>query len=79
MASEPVLTEKILQEIIRRVVEVAQPEKIILFGSAARGEMAPERYPGIARPVSRAEYEQALAIAEGVIRWVESVVGGTEA
>jgi predicted nucleotidyltransferase len=41
MASEPVLTEKILQEIIRRVVEVAQPEKIILFGSAARGEMGP--------------------------------------
>jgi predicted nucleotidyltransferase len=24
-----------------RVVEVAQPEKIILFGSAARGEMGP--------------------------------------
>jgi len=30
-----------LQEIIRRVVEVAQPERIILFGSAARGEMGP--------------------------------------
>ena len=30
-----------LQEIIRRIVEVAQPEKIILFGSAARGEMGP--------------------------------------
>ena len=28
-----------LDEIIRRVVEVARPEKIILFGSAARGEM----------------------------------------
>jgi predicted nucleotidyltransferase len=33
--------EKILQEIIRRVVEVASPEKIILFGSAARGDMGP--------------------------------------
>ena len=32
---------EILSEIIRRVVEVAQPEKIILFGSAARGEMGP--------------------------------------
>lgn len=31
--------EQKLQEIIRRIVEVAQPEKIILFGSAARGEM----------------------------------------
>jgi len=30
-----------LAEIIRRIVEVAQPEKIILFGSAARGEMGP--------------------------------------
>jgi predicted nucleotidyltransferase len=30
-----------LDEIIRRIVEVAQPEKIIMFGSAARGEMGP--------------------------------------
>ena len=30
-----------LDEIVRRIVEVAQPEKIILFGSAARGEMGP--------------------------------------
>jgi len=33
--------QEVLDEIIRRVVEVAQPEKIILFGSAARGEMGP--------------------------------------
>ncbi len=37
--SQKTLTEETLQEIIRRVVEVAQPERIILFGSAARGEM----------------------------------------
>jgi predicted nucleotidyltransferase len=30
-----------LDQIIRRIVEVAHPEKIILFGSAARGEMGP--------------------------------------
>jgi len=30
-----------LDEIVRRIVEVAQPEKIILFGSAAREEMGP--------------------------------------
>jgi HEPN domain-containing protein/predicted nucleotidyltransferase len=35
------LDEKTLEEIIRRVVEVARPEKIIMFGSAARGEMGP--------------------------------------
>ena len=28
-----------LDEIVRRVVEVARPERVILFGSAARGEM----------------------------------------
>ena len=33
------LDPQILDEIIRRIVEVAKPEKIILFGSAARGEM----------------------------------------
>ena len=33
------LDQSILDDIIQRVVEVAQPEKIILFGSAARGEM----------------------------------------
>ena len=33
--------EKVLNKIIQRVVEVARPEKIIIFGSAARGEMGP--------------------------------------
>ena len=37
--SQKTLVEETLQEIIRRVVEVAHPERIILFGSAARGEM----------------------------------------
>lgn len=35
------LAPETLEKIIRRIVEVAQPEKIILFGSAARGEMGP--------------------------------------
>ena len=30
-----------LNEIIRRIVKVAAPEKIIMFGSAARGAMGP--------------------------------------
>lgn len=37
-----VFTEEILQEIVRRIVKVAKPEKIILFGSAVRGEMGPD-------------------------------------
>ena len=31
----------ILRDIVNRVVKAAQPEKIVLFGSAARGEMGP--------------------------------------
>ncbi|MGH8546769.1 MAG: nucleotidyltransferase domain-containing protein [Gammaproteobacteria bacterium] len=37
-----ILTEDILQEIVRRIVAAVQPEKIILFGSAAREEMGPD-------------------------------------
>ena len=32
----------VLDAIIRRIVDVAQPDRIILFGSAARGEMGPD-------------------------------------
>ena len=31
----------VLEEIVRRIVEVAGPERIILFGSAARGHVGP--------------------------------------
>jgi hypothetical protein len=30
------LSDKVLQDIVRRIVAAVQPEKIILFGSAAR-------------------------------------------
>ena len=33
---------KLLEKIVRRIVKVTKPEKIILFGSAARGEMGPD-------------------------------------
>ena len=38
-AKKKAVSEEVLREIVRRVVEIAKPEKIILFGSAARGEM----------------------------------------
>ncbi|MCL5292710.1 MAG: nucleotidyltransferase domain-containing protein [Actinobacteria bacterium] len=41
MHSDRQLSEEVLRKIIRRVVEIARPEKIILFGSAARGKMGP--------------------------------------
>ena len=36
---KPELDQNTLDDIIQRVVEVAQPQRIILFGSAARGAM----------------------------------------
>jgi predicted nucleotidyltransferase len=32
----------VLEEVVRRIVEAADPDRIILFGSAARGEMTPD-------------------------------------
>jgi predicted nucleotidyltransferase len=32
------MNTKVLDEVVRRIVEVARPEKVILFGSAARDE-----------------------------------------
>ena len=41
MSRKTTVDQRKLSEIIRRIVKVAAPEKIILFGSAARGEMGP--------------------------------------
>jgi type I restriction enzyme S subunit len=38
----PVLSEEMLKAVVRRIVEAAAPEQIVLFGSAARGEMGPD-------------------------------------
>ena len=35
------VSEEILQEIVRRIVAAVRPDRIILFGSAARGKMGP--------------------------------------
>lgn len=34
------------------------------------------RYPGISEPVTHKEYEEAVAIAEEVMQWVEEIVEG---
>ncbi len=41
-ARQGTVSEGILREMVQRIVEVAAPRKIILFGSAARGEMGPD-------------------------------------
>ena len=35
-------SEEILDEAVRRILSVVRPRRIMLFGSAARGEMGPE-------------------------------------
>jgi predicted nucleotidyltransferase len=41
-AGAPKADEAVLAEIVSRIVEVVHPDRIILFGSAARGEMGPD-------------------------------------
>jgi len=41
-AGAKVPERELLDEIVRRIVEVADPDSIILFGSAARGEWTPD-------------------------------------
>ena len=36
------VSQALLDEIVRRVVEVAKPDRIMLFGSSARGTMGPD-------------------------------------
>ncbi len=36
------MIEDMTEDIVRRIVETAQPEKIILFGSRARGDARPD-------------------------------------
>ena len=78
------VSQEVLEKIIQRIVEVAQPERIILFGSAARAERLTRfavftRYPDIAVPISQEEYAEALGGAGKVVRWVEGLLlGGGE-
>ena len=35
------INDDIIRDIVRRIVDTAQPEKVILFGSQARGDARP--------------------------------------
>ena len=41
MPMRPRLNQTVLNELVQRIVEVVQPNRIILFGSAAKGQMGP--------------------------------------
>lgn len=38
----PAVTEELLTEVVRRVLRVGSPRKIVLFGSRARGDARPD-------------------------------------
>jgi len=40
--SYPAVTDDLLQEVLRRILEVGSPLRIILFGSRARGQARPD-------------------------------------
>ncbi len=50
-----------LDTLVRRIVEVAQPELIVLFGSAARGEMGPDSDLDVLVVKSGVEHRRRLA------------------
>jgi len=41
MIKAETLSSALLDEIVRKITEVVKPKRLILFGSAARGEMGP--------------------------------------
>ena len=41
-ARKKTVSDEIIQEIVRRIVAAVEPQKIILFGSAAREEIGPD-------------------------------------
>ncbi|MGQ0814411.1 MAG: nucleotidyltransferase domain-containing protein [Gemmatimonadota bacterium] len=51
----------VLAEIVRRVVDVARPDRIVLFGSAARGEMRPDSDVDLLVIKSGVEHRRKLA------------------
>ena len=55
------LDPAVLREIVRRVVEAARPDRIILFGSAARGRMGPDSDVDLLVIKSGVEHRRRLA------------------
>ncbi|UCG89329.1 MAG: nucleotidyltransferase domain-containing protein [Gemmatimonadota bacterium] len=51
----------VLDEIVRRIVKVADPDSIILFGSAARGEWSPDSDIDLLVVKSNVEHRRKLA------------------
>ncbi|MEW6380537.1 MAG: nucleotidyltransferase domain-containing protein [bacterium] len=53
--------ESVLNEIVRRIVETVHPKRIILFGSAVRGNMGPDSDLDLLIVVSSGEHRRKTA------------------
>ena len=60
--------ERLLSEIVRRVLSVARPDRIILFGSAATGEMTKDSDIDllVVAPAPKNRHEERLKIADAI-------------
>ena len=62
------IDESLLSEVVRRVLTVARPDRIILFGSAARGEMTKDSDIDlliIERPI-RNSHDECVVITDAI-------------
>jgi len=57
------LIEQTLPELVRRIVQVAHPRQVILFGSAARGEIGPHSDVDLLVVVNETPHRRRLAQA----------------
>ncbi len=55
------LIEQTLPELVRRIVQVAHPRQVILFGSAARGEIGPHSDVDLLVVVNETPHRRRLA------------------
>ena len=60
--------DALLREVVRRVLTVAQPDKIILFGSAAAGAMTKDSDIDllIVEPAPKNRHEESVAIVDAI-------------
>jgi HEPN domain-containing protein len=50
------------------------PESV-RYAAGLSGYAVETRYPGLSEPVTWQEYEEAVAVAEEVIRWAQAIIG----
>src|SRR5271166_4581751 len=62
------IDEPLMREIVRRVLTVAQPDRIILFGSAATGQMTKDSDIDllIVEPTPKNRHEESVSIADAI-------------